>query len=167
MKKLIYLFVAAALAVSASACSSGSQEKASDSAQTDAQFASEQPIPSGEYRANAFQYVEKDSKRMPFDGRMIVALKPGNSGILIYENGNRTNFRQSISISKEFEKNDSVQYVAVDNKNNPVTFIYGAEVDTLIFTKNGKLVKLAVEKKPISTLTPQEAWTRITSQLGK
>lgn len=167
MKKIVYLFAAVTLAISSAACSSGSQKKDADSTQANEQFASEQPVPSGEYRANAFQYMEEGAKRMPFDGRMIVALDPGNSGIFIYENGNRTNFRQSISVSKEFEKRDSVVYVAADNKDNPVTFIKGAEVDTLTFMKNDKLVKLALEKKPISTLTPQEAWTRITSQLSR
>lgn len=167
MKKILYFLAVSVMAVCASACSSGSQKESSDSAKADASFASEQPVESGEYRANSFQYVEKDARRMVFDGRMIVALDPANSGIYIYENGNRTNFKARLSLKKAFEKSDSV-YVATDSKDLPVTLLTGTEdIDTLVFTKGGKVVKLAFERKPLSVMTPQDAWKKITSQLEK
>ncbi len=166
MKKVVYLLAAVVIAAFASACSSGTQKGSADSAKEEAAFSSEQPLESGEYRANSFTYDEKDAKRMVFDGRMIVAMDPANSGIYIYENGNRTNFKARLSIKKAFEKSDSA-YVAVDSKDLPVTLISGEEMDTLLFTKGTKVVKLAFERKPMSVMSPQDAWKKITAQLDK
>lgn len=159
------LMLAATLSMTAASCSSGSKSESADSsAQAETAFTSEQPLASGEYRADSFQYA--DGKREPFDGRLIMASKPGNSGIYIYENGNRTNFTARLLLGKDFEKSDTV-YVAQDMKGKTVEIWKGAVSDTIRFEKGGKSVKVAFEGTPMKTYTPDEAWTSISNRLEK
>lgn len=103
---------------------------------------------------------------MPFDGRIIFALDPENSGIYVYENGNRTHFKATISLPAPFTKTDTI-YTALDNKERNVAVIPGAEADTLFITKGDKPVKIAFERKAISEMPATDAWTRINTLLSK
>lgn len=159
MKKNL-MFIAAGVIIALGACT-GAKKAGEENA---SQFAGEQPAESGEYRAVSFQYVDSAMTRMPFDGRIIFALEPGNSGIYVYENGNRTHFTGRVVLKTEFVKTDSV-YTATDTKDREVKVIVGAEIDTLVFPKGGKDVKVAFERKPVSAMPASDAWKRITDKL--
>lgn len=121
------------------------------------------PLESGSYSAVSFQDADSGARRTRFDGRILMAFSEDNSGLLVYENGNRTDFKAAITLTKPFVKEDSV-YVAYDQKNRPVTLIEGSENDTLMFTKGEKLVKVAFEKKPLSVMTVANAWAQISEK---
>lgn len=157
-KTILYLAFAAMLPL----CScSGKQASSESSATENADYVS--PLESGNYRAVSFQYGDLVTDRTRFDGRILMALDPDNSGIYIYENGNRTDFKAAITFSKPFEKEGEL-YVAYDSKNRPVTLIQGNENDTLMFTKSDKEVKVAFERKPITVMTPANAWAQISEK---
>ncbi len=127
----------------------------------------EQPVKNGEYRALSFQYMDSMKNRMKFDGRIIYALDEKNPVVYVYENGNRTNFKATLSLKAPFEKTDSV-YTATTIKDTPVCVKAGSEeTDTLILEKAGKTVKVAFERTPLTTFSASEGLTRITNLLDK
>lgn len=167
MKKLIMMSAMSA-ALLLGACSGGGKADKNDSTQVD-ELALEASIPvaSGEYRAVSFQDTAAGAVRTRFDGRILMALDPGNAGIYIYENGNRTHFKAKAILSKMFEQKDSI-YIATDKDNREITLIPGKEdIDTLVVYRGNVPVKVSFESKPMSTLTPAEVWTRISTQLSK
>ncbi len=131
-KSVIYLALMALLPLGA--CTSKGDSQKEENTVSDERFTESQPMASGEYRAISFQYGDLGTDRQRFDGRVIVALSPDHSGIYIYENGNRTDFKATIVLSKPFEKRDSV-YLAYDSKDKPVTLIRGTENDTIVFLR--------------------------------
>ena len=114
MKKLV-LLSAAAVAMLAAACGGNKSESAAND--NSAEFAASQPLASGEYRAVSFQDTAADAVRTRFDGRILIALDPNNSGIYIYENGNRTHFKASVPLSEAFTASDTI-FVAKDKEAN-------------------------------------------------
>ncbi len=165
MKKLFIICAAAAMTLAA--CSGSAKTDKNDSAEASATAAAvDIPVSSGEYRAVSFQDTAAGAVRTRFDGRILMALAPDNAGIYIYENGNRTNFKARVILSKMFEQRDSV-YVATDKDNREIILTPGNEIDTLLVYRGDKPVKVAFEAKPMSALTPAETWTRISSQLSK
>lgn len=164
MKKSFILGAAALAMVAFASC--GGEKKGEAEVADNAEFAAEQPLASGEYRAVSFQYEEPDSKKMPFDGRMLVSLDSENSIIYVYENGNRTHFKAMEVLSKSFTQADST-HVATDSKENPVIVKPGAEVDTLIIVKDSKPVKVAFERTPMKEMTAIDAMTRISTLVSK
>lgn len=147
------------------ACGGKNESKNEQTDRAAETFASSQPLASGEYRAVSFQYGDLQSDRNRFDGRIIVALSPDNSGIYIYENGNRTDFKATIALSKPFEKKDSI-YVAYDRAGKPVSVIKGTENDTLVFVKRDTITtKVAFERKPMAELSASAAWERISAKI--
>lgn len=162
MKKMIFMSALLTLLFASCSGNSAKQEGSSD----DAAFAEAQPVESGEYRAVSFQDTAANAVRSRFDGRILFALDPQNSGIYVYENGNRTHFKASIALDGSFEKQDSI-FSAKDTKGNPVMVYPGTEADTLLITRGGEPVKIAFERKPISELPAREVWTRISSLLAK
>lgn len=167
MKKLIMMSAMSA-ALLLGACSGGGKADKNDSTQVD-ELAMEASIPvaSGEYRAVSFQDTATGAVRTRFDGRILMALDPGNAGIYIYENGNRTHFKAKAILSKMFEQKDSI-YIATDKDNREITLIPGKEgIDTLVVYRGNVPVKVSFESKPMSALTPSEVWTRISTQLSK
>lgn len=167
MRKLI-MMSAMGVALLFGACSGGGKADKKDSVQVE-EMALDATIPvtSGEYRAVSFQDTAAGAVRTRFDGRILMALDPGNAGIYIYENGNRTHFKAKAILSKMFEQKDSI-YVATDKDNREITLIPGKEgIDTLVVYRGNVPVKVSFESKPMSALTPAEVWTRISTQLSK
>jgi lipoprotein len=166
MKKLI-MMSAMGVALLLGACSGGGKADKNDSTQAEEMsLDATLPVTSGEYRVVSFQDTAAGAVRTRFDGRMLMALDPGNAGIYIYENGNRTHFKAKAILSKMFEQKDSI-YVATDKDNREITLIPGKDVDTLIVYRGNVPVKVSFESKPMSALTPAEVWTRISAQLSK
>lgn len=159
-----FLFTAAALCLLMSAC--GGNKSESNETSDNADFAATQPLASGEYRAVSFQDTAENAKRERFDGRILLALDPANSGIYIYENGNRTHFKASVSLKEAFSQVDSV-YVAKDKDDREIQYWKGTDADTLLVYRAGKPVKVAFERKAISEMTPADTWTRISAQISK
>ena len=149
------------------ACSGGGKADKNDSTQAEEMsLDATLPVTSGEYRVVSFQDTAAGAVRTRFDGRMLMALDPGNAGIYIYENGNRTHFKAKAILSKMFEQKDSI-YVATDKDNREITLIPGQDIDTLVVYRGNVPVKVSFESKPMSALTPAEVWTRISTQLSK
>ncbi len=165
MKKSNFLLgLAAFFAITMASC--GGNKSTGESNVDPADFAASQPLASGEYRAVSFQYIDSASTRMPFDGRIIFALDPENSGIYVYENGNRTHFKATVSLEAPFSKADTI-FTALDNKQRNVAVVPGTEADTLFITKGDKPVKIAFERKAISEMPASDAWARINNLLSK
>lgn len=162
MKKLL-LLSAAAFALMLTSCGGNKTEDKSEDA---AAFAATQPLPSGEYRAVSFQDTAASAVRERFDGRVLLALDPDNSGIYIYENGNRTHFKASVSLTEAFSQVDTI-YVAKDKDSRDIKYWKGTEADTLLVYRAGAPVKVAFERKAISEMTPADVWSRISAQLSK
>ncbi len=166
MKKLI-MMSAMGVALLLGACSGGGKADKNDSTQAEEMsLDATLPVTSGEYRVVSFQDTAAGAVRTRFDGRMLMALDPGNAGIYIYENGNRTHFKAKAILSKMFEQKDSI-YVATDKDNREITLIPGKDIDTLVVYRGNVPVKVSFESKPMSALTPAEVWTRISTQLSK
>lgn len=166
MKKLI-MMSAMGVALLLGACSGGGKADKNDSTQAEeVSLDATLPVTSGEYRVVSFQDTAAGAVRTRFDGRMLMALDPGNAGIYIYENGNRTHFKAKAILSKMFEQKDSI-YVATDKDNREITLIPGQDIDTLVVYRGNVPVKVSFESKPMSALTPAEVWTRISAQLSK
>lgn len=166
MKKLI-MMSAMGVALLLGACSGGGKADKNDSTQAEEMsLDATLPVTSGEYRVVSFQDTAAGAVRTRFDGRMLMALDPGNAGIYIYENGNRTHFKAKAILSKMFEQKDSI-YVATDKDNREITLIPGQDIDTLVVYRGNVPVKVSFESKPMSALTPAEVWTRISAQLSK
>lgn len=166
MKKLI-MMSAMGVALLLGACSGGGKADKNDSTQAEeVSLDATLPVTSGEYRVVSFQDTAAGAVRTRFDGRMLMALDPGNAGIYIYENGNRTHFKAKAILSKMFEQKDSI-YVATDKDNREITLIPGQDIDTLVVYRGNVPVKVSFESKPMSALTPAEVWTRISTQLSK
>lgn len=166
MKKL-FMMGAIAATVMFTACSSNGKSGTGDSTSSDTTaLETTLPVTSGEYRAVSFQDTASGAVRTRFDGRILMALDPGNAAIYIYENGNRTHFKAKSILSKTFEQRDSV-FVATDNDNREIKIIPGKDIDTLLVYRGDKPVKVSYETKPMSTLTPAEVWSRISSLLSK
>lgn len=166
MKKLI-MMSAMGVALLLGACSGGGKADKNDSTQAEEMsLDATLPVTSGEYRVVSFQDTATGAVRTRFDGRMLMALDPGNAGIYIYENGNRTHFKAKAILSKMFEQKDSI-YVATDKDNREITLIPGPDIDTLVVYRGNVPVKVSFESKPMSALTPAEVWTRISTQLSK
>lgn len=166
MKKLI-MMSAMGVALLLGACSGGGKAAKNDSTQAEeVSLDATLPVTSGEYRVVSFQDTAAGAVRTRFDGRMLMALDPGNAGIYIYENGNRTHFKAKAILSKMFEQKDSI-YVATDKDNREITLIPGQDIDTLVVYRGNVPVKVSFESKPMSALTPAEVWTRISTQLSK
>lgn len=166
MKKLI-MMSAMGVALLLGACSGGGKADKNDSTQAEEMsLDATLPVTSGEYRVVSFQDTAAGAVRTRFDGRMLMALDPGNAGIYIYENGNRTHFKAKAILSKMFEPKDSI-YVATDKDNREITLIPGQDIDTLVVYRGNVPVKVSFESKPMSALTPAEVWTRISTQLSK
>lgn len=150
------------------ACGSGSKA-GSDSAKAvmdQTEFDATQPLESGEYAATYFEYAEPDGQRSHFDGRLLVAADPEQTVAYVYENGNRTKFTAQVNLAKPFEKNDTV-YTSTDAKDRKVTLIVGSQADTLCFEKADKQVKVAFDKQPLNTLTPEAAREAIIAKRTK
>lgn len=166
MKKLI-MMSAMGVALLLGACSGGGKADKNDSTQAEEMsLDATLPVTSGEYRVVSFQDTAAGAVRTRFDGRMLMALDPGNAGIYIYENGNRTHFKAKAILSKMFEQKGSI-YVATDKDNREITLIPGQDIDTLVVYRGNVPVKVSFESKPMSALTPAEVWTRISTQLSK
>ncbi len=166
MKKL-FTMSAMAVAMLFTACSgSGKADKNDSSKSEEPAWEATSPVTSGEYRAVSFQDTAAGAVRTRFDGRILMALNPDNAGIYIYENGNRTRFKAKALLSKMFEQKDSI-YVATDKDNREITLIPGKDIDTLIVYRGDVPVKVSFETRPMSTLTPAEVWTRISTQLSR
>lgn len=166
MKKLI-MMSAMGVALLLGACSGGGKADKNDSTQAEEMsLDATLPVTSGEYRVVSFQDTAAGAVRTRFDGRMLMALDPGNAGIYIYENGNRTHFKAKAILSMMFEQKDSI-YVATDKDNREITLIPGQDIDTLVVYRGNVPVKVSFESKPMSALTPAEVWTRISTQLSK
>lgn len=166
MKKLI-MMSAMGVALLLGACSGGGKADKNDSTQAEEMsLDATLPVTSGEYRVVSFQDTAAGAVRTRFDGRMLMALDPGNAGIYIYENGNRTHFKAKAILFKMFEQKDSI-YVATDKDNREITLIPGQDIDTLVVYRGNVPVKVSFESKPMSALTPAEVWTRISTQLSK
>jgi len=165
--KILKILLAGAAMVALTACSGNGKTAAEDSSAStidkDGAFYETQPLESGEYRVVSFQDAAPGSQRTRFDGRMIISVTPESTNIYIYENGNRTKFSSVIALGSPFEKSDSL-YVSKDVKNQAVDIIPGSENDTLSYTKAGTPVKIAFERKPMSTYTSMEALQRITDK---
>lgn len=160
-----FLFMAAVAAMLMTAC--GGNKTAESESQNAEEFAASQPLPSGEYRAVSFQDTATNAVRERFDGRVLLALDPDNSGIYIYENGNRTHFKASVSLAEAFTASDTI-FVAKDKDQRDIMYWKGQEdVDTLLIYRGGAPVKVSIERKAITEMPAADVWTRISAQISK
>lgn len=162
--KLHLLSILAAGALLLSACQSGSSSEGASEVLAD--FDASQPFLSGEYRVQSFQYTDTTEQRQRFDGRMLAAIAPDGSGLYIYENGNRTKFKQRLAIDRAFQSEDSV-FVAHTQKGEEIRVRRGQGVDTLLCIHAGRPVKIAFETKPMQTASAPEMWKRITAAISE
>lgn len=139
------------------------QEKAVD----DDAFYATQPVPSGVYGADSYDIQGEGARKGKFDGRVIIALSPENSGMYVYENGNRAKIDYKLVLKAPFEKGDSGLYKAVDVNDLPVTIATDSTVYILSFEKNKRQIKIGFDPKPTSTGTALQMLERISTQIQK
>lgn len=157
----------AMIALALGACSpKGGSEKPADE-ETSAAFVESQPIESGQYRAVSYDIEGANARKGRFDGRLLVSLSPEQSGMYVYENGNRAKIDYKLVLKSPFEKGDSGIYKAIDVNDLPVTISTDSTIYTLGFMKNNHNVKIAFESAPMTTGTPLEMMERISSMIKK
>ena len=127
-------------------CGGGGEKKEARAVDDDAFYAT-QPVRSGIYRAVDFDIAEQ-------------------SGMYIYENGNRVKLDYSIMLSAPFAKTDSV-YSTTDAKGRPVTISTDSTVYVLAFEKGKETIRIGFESKPMSTTSASDMWTKISDRLSK
>lgn len=147
-------------------CGGGGEKKEARAVDDDAFYAT-QPVRSGIYRAVDFNIAGgKEERKGHFDGRVMMALSPEQSGMYIYENGNRVKLDYSIMLSAPFAKTDSV-YSTTDAKGRPVTISTDSTVYVLAFEKGKETIRIGFESKPMSTTSASDMWTKISDRLSK
>ena len=165
MKTLKFFGLCGLALVMASCGGNASKEKEAAAAQSEA-FYAEQPVESGIYEATYFNIKGKDARKGQFDGRVIYALSPEQSAILVFENGNRTKIKHLTMIETPFAKSDSI-YKATDAKGMPVTVGNDTTMMLLKYIANGDTVTITFNPKALNTYEPIEALTKIKDQAQK
>lgn len=166
--KTIRLFAAAACLAILASCGGGAKEKVAEKPVDDAAFYETQPVVSGQYRADSYDITGPNARKGKFDGRLLVSLSPSEqSGMYVYENGNRAKIDYKIVLKAPFEKGDSGIYKTVDINDLPVTISSDSLGYILAFEKKDSKIKIGFEKEPMSTGTALEMMERITTALQK
>lgn len=147
------------------ACAGNKTTKETKAVDDDSFYAT-QPVVSGQYRAVSYDIEGDKARKGKFDGRIFVALSPEQSGIYVYENGNRTKIDYTVVLSAPFEKGDSGIYTTTDNHGLPVT-VRTDSLYTLSFEKKSGKVSIGFEPTPMWTGTALQTLERITEQKGK
>lgn len=166
MKTLKFLGLCGLAFIMASCGGNSAKEKEAEAQAANEAFQAEQPVESGVYDATYFDIKGKDTRKGQFDGRVIYALSPEQSAILVYENGNRTKIKHILMLEKSFEKQDSV-YVAMDKTGIPVTVGNDSTNMTIDYIANGDTVTITFNPKARNVLTALEALEKIKEQASK
>lgn len=166
IRKFVY---GAMIAFTLGACSpkGGSESKSSETGISEKEFAESQPIESGQYRAVSYDIEGQNARKGRFDGRLLVSLSPEQSGMYVYENGNRAKIDYKLVLKSPFEKGDSGVYKALDVNDLPVTLSTDSTIYVLGFDKNSHQVKISFESAPMMTGTPLEMMERISTMIKK
>ena len=166
MKTLKFLGLCGLAFLMASCGGNSNKEKEAEDQAASEAFAAEQPVESGIYDATYFDIKGKDSRKGPFDGRVIYSLSPEQSAIFVYENGNRTKIKHILMLDKSFQKQDSV-YVAIDKTGIPVTVGNDSTNMYIDYIANSDTVTITFNPTPRNVYTPLEALTKIKEEAGK
>ena len=97
------LLAMAALFLAMVSC--GGNKQASEStvkAVDDDTFYATQPVKSGQYRAVSYDIVGDNTRKGKFDGRVLISLSPEQSGMYVFENGNRAKIDYKLVLKKPF-----------------------------------------------------------------
>lgn len=167
MKTISYFAAAIIMAVMAS-CGGSTKETKVEKAVDDEAFYATQPIVSGQYRVESYDITGTNPRKGKFDGRLLVSLSPSEqSGMYVYENGNRTKIDYKIVLKAPFEKGDSGVYKTVDVNDLPVTITPDSLGYVLAFEKNKAEIKIGFEKEPMTTGSAVEMMERISAAIQK
>lgn len=166
--KATRLFAMAAFIFALASCggnksASGNAEKAVD----DDAFYATQPVKSGQYRAVSYDIVGQDSRKGRYDGRVLISLSPEQSGMYVFENGNRAKIDYKLVLKQPFEKGDSGIYRTVDVNGLPIVITTDSTVYTLSFEKGKNKVSIDFESEPMKTGTALEIMEKISAELQK
>lgn len=131
------------------------------------EFAENQPLESGQYRAVNYDITGANPRKGRFDGRVMFSLSPEQSGIYVYENGNRAKIDYKLVLKTPFEKGDSGVYKATDVNDLPVVVAPDSIGYQLSFEKNKNVVRIGIDSVPMHTGSPLEMMERISAQIKK
>lgn len=164
--KLSFAFIAGlAIATALSSCSgNGKNEKKAEVSEED--FYATQPCVSGQYEASYFEIKGKNSRKGPFDGRIMMALDPESCGIYVYENGNRVKINYRLVADKPFEKQADGVFLTADKSGNPISVTNDSTSNILSFVNKGDTVAITYNPVPASTATAAEMWQRISNAIN-
>ena len=162
-KTVLFLFGILLLA----ACSTKSTGDSTENKVDDEAFYATQPVHSGLYDADYFDITGNNPKKGHFDGRIYFSLSPDLSAFYVFENGNRTQIRYTVSLQKPFEKGDSSIYKTVDVEGLPVTINTDSTSYLLNFQKKGSDVSVCFNPKPRHTGTAIEILEKINETMQK
>lgn len=146
-------------------CSGKSENKTEEISEEE--FYATQPVVSGQYDADYYNISGENARKGPFDGKILIALEPENSGIYVYENGNRAKIDYRLMLGKPFEKGADGNFSSVDKNGGAVTVATDSTVYTLSFKSKGDDVKIFFNPKPVQTATSFEIWQRISNAVSK
>lgn len=164
--KLYSIFATAVMTLLFVACSGTAKEQKEAAPVDDAAFYSTQPLKSGQYRAVRYDIEGEKGRKGMFDGRILVSLSPDQSGMYVFENGNRAKIDYKIVLKKPFEKGDSGVYRTVDVNDRPIT-IQTDSLYVLSFEKNKHKIDITFEPSPMNTGSALEIMERISAQIQK
>jgi len=156
-------FIFALVSCGGNKSASGNAEKAVD----DDAFYATQPVKSGQYRAVSYDIVGQDSRKGRYDGRVLISLSPEQSGMYVFENGNRAKIDYKLVLKQPFEKGDSGIYRTVDVNGLPIVITTDSTVYTLSFEKGKNKVSIDFESEPMKTGTALEIMEKISAELQK
>lgn len=161
------LLAMAALFLAMVSC--GGNKQASEStvkAVDDDTFYATQPVKSGQYRAVSYDIVGDNTRKGKFDGRVLISLSPEQSGMYVFENGNRAKIDYKLVLKKPFEKGDSGRYTTVDVNDLPVT-ITTDSLYVLSFEKGKNKISIDFDPTPMNTGSALEIMEKISAQIQK
>lgn len=149
------------------ACSGGAKEQKGETAVDDEAFYATQPVKSGQYRAVRYDIAGEKARKGAFDGRVLISLSPEQSGMYVFENGNRAKIDYKIVLKEPFAKGDSGVFRAIDVNDLPVTISPDSTLYILSFEKNKHQVSISFEQEPMKTGSALEIMERISAQIQK
>ena len=148
LSKFGSLFMLAGVVLAMNSCGGGSAKTEEEASKVDDEaFYATQPVHSGLYDADYYDFTGTNPRKGRFDGRIYFTLSPETSAFYVFENGNRTKIDYLVALQKPFEKGDSGIYYSVDTKDRPVTISTDSTMYVLDFHRSGEDMKIIFNPK--------------------
>lgn len=164
---MAFSFMISFLPLALNSCGNSSKTETAAEETNLEDFYKTQPVESGLYDADYYDFQGPNPRKGHFDGRIYFSLSPELSAFYVFENGNRTKIDYTVKLEKPFEKNDSGIFVSEDSKNRPVSITPDSTFMALKFQFSNDTIQINFDPKPRHTGSPVEILEKMNAQKEK